>query len=171
MNKRPKIHPELNLGNNFEIGTAESFVKSLIRNGVDLSDARETVKKNPCEDEVVRLLVTMSKLLISKISTTGPDAAYKYLCEYKNTLGRYKKINRFPSMVFGPINNETDLLLRSLAVKRKPTFWDMLEDAIEQEKQKQFPPVGLYRLESPLDGEWVDENPLTEEELEASIVL
>lgn len=74
-------------------------------------------------------------------------------------------------MVFGPINNETALLLRSLAVKRKPTFWDMLEDAIEQEKQKQFPPVVLYRLESPLDGEWVDENPLTEEELEASIVL
>lgn len=74
-------------------------------------------------------------------------------------------------MVFGPINNETALLFRSLAVKRKPTFWDMLEDAIEQEKQKQFPPVVLYRLESPLDGEWVDENPLTEEELEASIVL
>lgn len=45
MKKPPKIHPELSLGNDFEQGTAESFVNSLIRNGVDLSDARETVKK------------------------------------------------------------------------------------------------------------------------------
>ena len=108
-------------------------------------------------------------LLISKLSPIGPDAAFKYLCEYKNSLGKTKKANKFPLKIFGPINNETILLLRSLAVKRKPTFWNVLEEAIEEEKQKQFPPVVLYRLESPLDGEWVEKNPLTEEEFNASI--
>ena len=108
-------------------------------------------------------------LLISKLSPIGPDAAFKYLCEYKNSLGKTKKTNKFPLTLFGPINNETVLLLKSLAVKRKPTFWNVLADAVEQEKQKELPPVVLYRLESPLDGEWVEKNPLTEEEFNASI--
>lgn len=111
----------------------------------------------------------MSKLLTSKLSPIGPDAAFKYLCEYKNSLGQTKKPNKFPLTLFGPINNETALLLRSLSVKRKPTFWNVLADAVEQECRKEFPPVILYRLESPLDGEWVEENPLTEEEFQASI--
>ena len=108
-------------------------------------------------------------LLISKLSPIGPDAAFKYLCEYKNSLGKTKKANKFPLTLFGPNNKETIVLLKSLTVKRKPTFWNVLEEAIEEEKQKQFPPVVLYRLESPLDGEWVEKNPLTEEEFNASI--
>lgn len=112
---------------------------------------------------------TMSKLLISKLSPIGPDAAFKYLCEYKNSLGKTKKANKFPLTIFGPINKETSLLLKSLAVKRKPTFWNILIDAIEQERQKQFPPETLYRLEPPRENEWVDKNPLTEEQFEANI--
>lgn len=111
----------------------------------------------------------MSKLVISKLSPIGPDAAFKYLCEYKNSLGQTKKPNKFPLQVFGPNNRETVLLLKSLTVKRKPTFWNVLEDAAEQERQKEFPPVILYRLEPPQNDEWIEENPLTWEQFQANI--
>lgn len=108
-------------------------------------------------------------LLISKLSPIGPDAAFKYLCEYKNSLGQTKKPNKFPLTIFGPNNNETVLLLKSLSIKRKPTFWNALADAIEQERRKEFPPVVLYRLESPKEGEFVEQKPLTWEQFQAKI--
>lgn len=111
----------------------------------------------------------MSKLVISKLSPIGPDAAWNYLLDPRNSLGKTKRRNKFPLTVFGPINKETSLLFKSLAVKRKPTLWNALVSAAEKERQKEFPPVVLYRLEEPEDGEWVEENPLTEEQFQASI--
>jgi hypothetical protein len=108
-------------------------------------------------------------LLISKLNTVGPDAAFDYLCDPINSLGKRKVKSKTKIQTFGPNNKETIVLLKSLAVKRKPTFWNVLEDAVEQERRKQFPPVVLYRLESPKEGEWVEKNPLTEEEFQASI--
>lgn len=43
--KRPKFHLELPLGKEFEKGTAETFLKSLINNNVDLSAAGKYVKE------------------------------------------------------------------------------------------------------------------------------
>lgn len=45
MKKRPKFHSELPLGLKIERGTAETFLKSLINNNVDLSGAKQYVKK------------------------------------------------------------------------------------------------------------------------------
>lgn len=45
MHKRPKIHPELPLGNNHERGTAETFVWHLVTNKVDLSGAKDNIRK------------------------------------------------------------------------------------------------------------------------------
>ena len=39
-------HPELSLGSNHEIGTAETFVWHLLSNNVDLSQAKENIKKH-----------------------------------------------------------------------------------------------------------------------------
>lgn len=111
----------------------------------------------------------MSKLLISKLSTVGPDAAWDYLLDSRNSLGKRKGRNKFPLTIFGPINEETVLLLKSLSIKRKPTLWNILVDAVEQERQKEFPPIVLYRLEPPKDSEWVEKNPLTWEQFQAKI--
>lgn len=43
--KRPKLHPELSLGEDYEQGTAETFVWHLVKNNVDLSGAKENIKK------------------------------------------------------------------------------------------------------------------------------
>lgn len=43
--KRPKFHPELSLSPELERGTGETFIKHLILNSVDLSAAKENVKK------------------------------------------------------------------------------------------------------------------------------
>ncbi len=110
----------------------------------------------------------MSKLLISKLSSVGPDAAFDYLCDPINSLGKRKGRSKNSLKLFGPINEETSLLLKSLAVKRKPTFLNILTDAIEQERRKQSPPRTLL-LEDPEENEWIDQNPLTEEQFEASI--
>ena len=45
MKNRPKHYPELPLGPKIERGTAETFLKSLINNNVDLSGAKQYVKK------------------------------------------------------------------------------------------------------------------------------
>lgn len=42
---RPKYYPELPLSPELELGTAETFIKHLILNNVDLSAAKENVKK------------------------------------------------------------------------------------------------------------------------------
>lgn len=111
----------------------------------------------------------MSKLVISKLSSVGPDAAWDYLLDPKNSLGKRKGRNKFPLTIFGPINEETVILLKSLSIKRKPMLWNILVDAVEQERQKEFPPVVLYRLEPPKGDEWIEENPLTWEQFQAKI--
>lgn len=44
--KTPKFHPELSLGKEHEKGTAETFVWHLLKNNVDLSAAKENIKKH-----------------------------------------------------------------------------------------------------------------------------
>ncbi|MBV6513042.1 MAG: hypothetical protein FMNOHCHN_02567 [Ignavibacteriaceae bacterium] len=43
--KTPKLHPELSLGNEHEKGTAKTFVWHLVKNGVDLSAAKDSIAK------------------------------------------------------------------------------------------------------------------------------
>jgi hypothetical protein len=109
----------------------------------------------------------MSKLLISKLSHIGPDAAWNYLLDPHNSLGKEKKKPIFSKRkklkIFGPPNSETTALLKSLSIKRKPTFWNVLIAAAEQERRKELSSVSLC-LDEPEDGEWVEENPLTEEQ-------
>lgn len=90
----------------------------------------------------------MSNLLISKISSVGPDAAWNYLLDPLNSLGKEKKkpifFKRKKLKIFGPPNSETLALLKNLSIKRKPTFWNILIDAIEEERRKVF--VSNFRL-------------------------
>lgn len=108
-------------------------------------------------------------LLLSKLSAIGPDAAYNYLCDPNNSFGKVKRPNKFPLTVFGPQNIETAKLLSSLRIGRRLSFLDKIILAAEKEKSKEMTPIIAYRLEPPMDGEHVEENPLTWEQFKTNI--
>jgi hypothetical protein len=111
----------------------------------------------------------MQKLLHYK-SKLAELAANYYLCNPYNSLGKNKgKPRKYPSLYFGPNNQETAALIKAIGSPRKKSILQQIIDAAEREQTKEMAPILLYRIEPPKDGEYIDNNPLTMQEFNAMI--
>ena len=97
------------------------------------------------------------------------DAAFSYLCDPINSLGKRKKSLRYPNLTFGPKNWETAEMFKLIFRPKKKSVLQQIIDAAEKERAKEMAPIVLYRIEQPRDGEFIEVNPLTIHEFNALI--
>jgi len=106
----------------------------------------------------------MNKLLHYKNELAQLAAQY-YLCNPYNSLGKDKGVTRsYPNLYFGPNNRETAALIKAIGSPRKKSILQQIIDAAEKERAKEMAPIVLYRIESPMDGEFSEKIELTEKQ-------